>query len=59
MILFHKVLRPTSERCFSEGSISYIAPRLLNRLPASMKESDPIVTFKFKLKTFSLHEHLI
>ena len=30
----------------------YIAPRLLNMLPASLKELDSIAKFKSRLKTF-------
>ena len=30
---------------FCERAFSYIAPRILNRLPASLKESDSIATF--------------
>ena len=44
--------RATSERHFSERSFSYIAPRLLNRLPVSLKELDSVETFKSKLKSF-------
>ena len=44
--------RATSERHFSERAFSYIAPRLFNRLPASLKESDSVDLFKSKLKTF-------
>ena len=47
-----EVPRAASERCFSERAFSYIAPCLLNRLPASLKELDSIATFKSKLKTF-------
>ena len=46
-----EVPRATSEQCFSEKAFSYIAPCLLNRLPASLKELDYIATFKSKLKT--------
>ena len=42
----------TFERCFSETAFSYVASRLLNKFPASMKELDSIVVFKSKLKTF-------
>ena len=34
--------RATSERHFSERAFSYIVPRLFNRLPVSLKESDSI-----------------
>ena len=47
-----EVPRATSERCFFERAFSYIAPCLLNRLPASLKKLDSIATFKSKLKTF-------
>ena len=47
-----EVLRATSERCSSERAFSYIAPRLLNRIPASLKKLDYIATFKSELKTF-------
>ena len=46
-----EVPRATSEQCFSERALLYIAPCLLNRLPGSLKESDCIATFKSKLKT--------
>ena len=46
-----EVPRETSERCFSEREFLYIVPRLLNRLPASLKELDSIATFQCKLKT--------
>ena len=45
---------------FPEGLLSYlsfcrdIAPRLLDRLPSSLKELDFVATFKSKLKTFLL-----
>ena len=44
--------RAISERHFSNRAFSYIAPRLLNRLPASMKEIDSLDLFKSKLKSF-------
>ena len=44
--------RATSERLFSERAFSYIVPRLLNRLPVSLKEADSVELFKPKLKTF-------
>ena len=47
-----EVPRETSERCLSVRAFSYIAPHLLNRLPASLKELDSIATIKSKLKTF-------
>ena len=42
----------TFERCFSERAFLYIAPHLLNRLSASLKELDSVATFKSKLRTF-------
>lgn len=43
--------RAVSERCFAERSFSYVAPRLLNRLPVSLKELDSLQAFKSRLKT--------
>ena len=47
-----EVPKATSGKGSSEKAFSYIAPRLLNRLPASLKEMGSITTFKSKLKTF-------
>ena len=46
-----EVPKAKSGQCFSEKAFSYIAPRLLTRLPASLKKLDSITTFKSKLKT--------
>ena len=44
--------RAVSERHFAERSFSYVAPRLLNRLPVSLKELDSLQAFKSRLKSF-------
>lgn len=44
--------RAPSERHFAERSFSYIAPRLLNRLPASLKQLESLDVFKSRLKSF-------
>ena len=41
------------KQCFSERALLFITPHLLNKLPASLKYLDFIVTFKSKLKTFT------
>ena len=44
--------RAISECCFAERSFAYVVPRLLNRLPVSLKEVDSLQAFKSRLKTF-------
>ena len=44
--------RAISERHFSNRAFSYTAPRLLNRLPVSIKEIDSLDLFKSKLKSY-------
>ena len=51
-IFWLEILRATSDQYFSGKAFSYSAPRLLNRLPALLKKSDSIATFKSKLETF-------
>ena len=48
-----EVPRLTSEPCFSEKTVLYTTPHLLNRWPVSLKELDFEATFNSKLKTFS------
>ena len=44
--------RAIGERQFATRSFSYIAPRLYNRLPVSLKQLDSVEAFKNKLKSF-------
>ena len=44
--------RAVQERSFADRSFSYVAPRLYNRLPASMKQLASVDVFKKQLKTF-------
>ena len=44
--------RAVGERPFAARSFSYMAPRLYNRLPVSLKQLDSVETFKKHLKSF-------
>ena len=44
--------RAIGERRFANRSFSYIAPRLYNKLPNTIKLIDSLNTFKSHLKTF-------
>ncbi len=44
--------RAISERHFSERAFFFVAPRLFNRLPSSLKEAVSVETFKCGLKLF-------
>lgn len=44
--------RAVGERSFSNRSFSYVAPRLYNRLPASLKHIESLDAFKSHLKAF-------
>ena len=45
-------LRPIGERGFANSSFSYIAPRLYNKLPITIKLIDSLNTSKSHLKAF-------
>ena len=45
-------LRAIGERQLATRSFPYIAPRLYNRLPVSLKQLDSVEAFKNKLKGF-------
>ena len=44
--------RAVGEHPFAARSFSYMAPRLYNRLPVSLKQLDSVETFKKHLKSF-------
>ena len=44
--------RAIGERQFATRSFSYMAPRLYNQLPVSLKQLDSVEAFKNKLKGF-------
>ena len=44
--------RAVGERGFASRSFSYTAPRLYNKLPIAIKQSESLSTFKSHLKTF-------
>ena len=44
--------RAIGERGFADRSFSYTAPRLYNRLPVEIKQTESLSTFKSLLKTF-------
>ena len=44
--------RVIGERVFANRSFSYIAPRLYNKLPITIKQIDSLNTFKSHLKAF-------
>ena len=48
---FHEP-RAVGERVFAERSFVYIAPRLYNGLPATVKQQASVQSFKIQLKTF-------
>ena len=44
--------RAIGERGFANRSFSYVAPRLYNKLPVTIKQIDSLNTFKNHLKAF-------
>ena len=44
--------RAIGERGFANRSFSYTAPRLYNKLPVTIKQTDSLNTFKSHLKAF-------
>ena len=44
--------RAVDEQAFAERSFVYTAPRLYNRLPATVKQQASVQSFKIHLKTF-------
>ena len=44
--------RAVNERAFAERSFAYAAPRLYNKLPASVKKQSTVQSFKTHLKSF-------
>ena len=44
--------RAIQQSSFSERSFSFVAPRLYNRLPLSVRQLDSVESFKTQLKTF-------
>ena len=44
--------RAIGERSFANRSFSYTAPRLYNKLPVAIKQTDSLNSFKSHLKTF-------
>ena len=52
----HWLDQPSANQGFGSRSFSYSAPRLFNKLPNDIKNSENIVTFKKKLKTHLFKE---
>ena len=52
----HWLDQPSANQGFGSRTFSYSAPRLYNKLPNDIKDSENIVTFKTKLKTHLFKE---
>ena len=48
----HRLDQPTAKSKYGDRAFSHSAPRLYNKLPNHIKDSENIVTFKKNLKTF-------
>ena len=52
----HRLFEPRTNRCSGERSFQYSAPRLYNKLPVEIKDSENITQFKKRLKTYLFGE---
>ena len=52
----HRLFEPRTNRCSGERSFQYSAPRLYNKLPMEIKDSENITQFKKRLKTYLFGE---
>ena len=52
----HRLFEPRTSRCIGERSFQYSAPRLYNKLPVEIKDSENINQFKKRLKTYLFGE---
>ena len=53
---FQKLIQPFRKTCQGQSSLSYIGPSVWNRLPANIKNTENLNTFKHNVKKYYLAE---